>query len=104
VPFNTNCLITKRNEKIASHTTIPIPPPPPSSAGATVRDEPWPLLRLFAIGPDPETFVSIRCFRPAALVKSLSTIKAFYAVGLLNPTLNPNLEDQGIPFCLDHHI
>jgi hypothetical protein len=25
-----------------------------SSAGATVHDEPWPLLRLLDIGPDPE--------------------------------------------------
>jgi hypothetical protein len=31
VAFNTNCLITGRNEKIASHTTIPIPFSSPSS-------------------------------------------------------------------------
>jgi hypothetical protein len=30
-----------------------------SSAGATVHDEPWPLLRLVSIGPDPATFVYI---------------------------------------------
>jgi hypothetical protein len=29
-----------------------------SSAGATVHDEPWLLLRLLAIGPDPVTSVS----------------------------------------------
>jgi hypothetical protein len=30
---------------------------PPSSAGATVHDEFWPLLQLFAISPNPGTFV-----------------------------------------------
>jgi hypothetical protein len=27
----------------------------------------------------------------------------FYCVGLLAPRQTPNLEDQGIPFCLGHH-
>jgi hypothetical protein len=46
----------------------------------------------------------IACFRPAGLIKSVSSIRAFYGVGL--PTLHPtpNLEDQGIPLCLDHHL
>jgi hypothetical protein len=30
-----------------------------SPAGTMVRDEPWPLLRMLVIGPDPVTFVSI---------------------------------------------
>jgi hypothetical protein len=30
-----------------------------SSAGPTVRDEPWPLTRLLTTGLDPVTFVSI---------------------------------------------
>jgi hypothetical protein len=30
-----------------------------SSAGATVHDEPWLLLRILFFGPDPVTFVSI---------------------------------------------
>jgi hypothetical protein len=30
----------------------------PSSSGAAVYDEPWPLLRLLSIGPDPVSFVS----------------------------------------------
>jgi hypothetical protein len=29
--------------------------------------------------------------------------KFFYCVGLLAPRQTPNLEDQGIPFCLGHH-
>jgi hypothetical protein len=29
-----------------------------SSAGAAVHDEPWPLLRLLATGPDPVTFIT----------------------------------------------
>jgi hypothetical protein len=58
-----------------------------SSSGATVHDEPLPLLRLLT-----------------AIVKSFSTVKAFYGVGpsTLRPT--PNLEGQGIPFGLDHHL
>jgi hypothetical protein len=45
-----------------------------------------------------------RCFYLAAIVKSFSTIKAFYGLGLWAPCPNPNLEDKGIPFCLDHHL
>jgi hypothetical protein len=29
---------------------------------------------------------------------------SFYCVGLLVPRQTPNLEDQGIPFCLGHHL
>jgi hypothetical protein len=29
--------------------------------------------------------------------------KVFYCVEFLAPRQTPNLEDQGIPFCLDHH-
>jgi hypothetical protein len=28
----------------------------------------------------------------------------FYCVGLLAPRQTPNMEDQGIPFCLGHHL
>jgi hypothetical protein len=48
-------------------------------AGATLHDDLWPLLRLLAIGPDPDfrlhLGVSIR----------LQSIKAFYGVELLTP-------------------
>jgi hypothetical protein len=54
-----------------------------SSSVATVHDEPWPLLQLLP-----------------AILKSFLTVKAFYGVG---PS-TPNLEVQGIPFCLDHHL
>jgi hypothetical protein len=37
-----------------------------SSAAATIHEEPWPLVRLLAIGPDLVTFVSIYVFGPAA--------------------------------------
>jgi hypothetical protein len=36
----------------------------------------------------------------AAIVKSFSTGKAFYGVGQSTPRPAPNLEGQGIPFCL----
>jgi hypothetical protein len=39
-----------------------------------------------------------------AIVKSFSTVKAFCALGPLTPRSCPNLEGQGIPFCLDHHL
>jgi hypothetical protein len=42
-----------------------------SSTGVTVHDEPWPLVPLLAIGPDPVTFASIYVFDPAAVVKSV---------------------------------
>jgi hypothetical protein len=35
-----------------------------SSASATVHDELWPFSRLFTIGPNPVTFVSIWVFLP----------------------------------------
>ena len=56
---------------------------------------------------------------PASLLNSIhSTIKSvqlipllhfhnnkfLYCVGLLVPCQTPNLEDQGIPFCLGHHL
>jgi hypothetical protein len=62
-----------------------------SSSDATVHDEPWPLLRLFSL-------------RPAAIVINFLKIKAFYGVGPSTPRQTPNLEGQGIPFCLDHHL
>jgi hypothetical protein len=62
-----------------------------SSSGATVHDEPWPLLRFLSL-------------RPAAIVKSFSTVRAFYGVGPSTPRPTPNLKGQGIPFCLDHHF
>jgi hypothetical protein len=61
---------------------------------AIVHDETWPLLRLFAIG----------LFRPAEIVKSFSTVTPFLRGGVVNPTPTPNLEDQGISFCLNHHL
>jgi hypothetical protein len=48
-------------------------------------------------------------FRPSALNPSsfllCSTFVtiSFYCVGLIVPRQTPNLEDQGIPFCLGHH-
>jgi hypothetical protein len=73
-----------------------------SSAGATIHDGLWP------IGYDCSPLVPIlrlsspfKCFRPAAIFKSLSTIKAFYGVGLSTPRPTPKLENQGISFCLD---
>jgi hypothetical protein len=45
-----------------------------SSSGATVHDDPWPFLRLLSL-------------RPALIVKSFSTVKAFY--GVEPSTLHP---------------
>jgi hypothetical protein len=42
-----------------------------------------------------------RWLRLAAIVESFSTIKALYRVGLWTLRRTPNLENQGIPFCLD---
>jgi hypothetical protein len=57
-----------------------------SSSGAPVHDEPWPLLLL------------------PTIAKGFSTVKACYGVGLSTSHLTPNLEGQGIPLCLDHHL
>jgi hypothetical protein len=71
----------------------PLPPPPhppplpPSSSGATVYDEPWPLLCL--------------------LLQSLKVsqqLKLFMGWGSQPHAQPHNLEGQGIPFCLDHHL
>jgi len=48
---------------------------------------------------------------PSNIIKSIQLIpllnfrnnKFFYCVGLLTPRQTPNLEDQGISFCLGHH-
>jgi hypothetical protein len=48
--------------------------------------------------------VRFGCFLPAVIVESFSTIKVFYGVGLSTQRSTPNLEDQGIPFCLDLHL
>jgi hypothetical protein len=47
---------------------------------------------------------SFRCFLPAAIVKSFSIIKAFYGVGFLSRDPTLDLEDQGIPSCVVHHL
>jgi hypothetical protein len=74
-----------------SLVAIPTELPSSSSSGATVHDEPRPLLRLFSL-------------RPAAIAKRFSTVNAFYGVGPLTPRPIPNLEGQGIPSCVDHHL
>jgi hypothetical protein len=38
------------------------------------------------------------------VVKSFSEINAFYGAGLSTLRPTPNVEDQGIPFCLDHYL
>jgi hypothetical protein len=40
---------------------------------------------------------------PSFLCSTFVTVGFFYYVGLLAPCQTPNLEDQGIPFCLGHH-
>jgi hypothetical protein len=51
-----------------------------------VHDEPSPLLRL------------------PAIFKIFSTVKTFYGVEPSTPSPTPDLEGQGIPCCLDHHL
>jgi hypothetical protein len=53
---------------------------------------------LLSIGSNPVTFVHLRCFRPAAIVKTFSTVKAFYWLGPSTPRPTPNLKGQGILF------
>jgi hypothetical protein len=62
------------------------------------------VLQLLAIAADPATFVSFGCFLPAAIFKSFLSIKDFYGVGLSTLRPTPNLEDQDIHCCLDHHL
>jgi hypothetical protein len=58
-----------------------------SSSGATVHDEPWSLLRLLL-----------------QLLKVSQQLKLFTGWGRQPHAQPPNLEGQGIPFCLDHHL
>jgi hypothetical protein len=66
-------------------------------SGATVHDEPWPLLRLVSIGPGPETFVLYVSVWLQSL-KVSQQLKLFYRVGPSTPRPTPNLEGPGYPF------
>jgi hypothetical protein len=75
-----------------------------SSTGTTAHCGLWP------VEQDPSIF-SYQSPTLSIIIKSIQLFtfvdfrnnKFFYCVGLLAQRQTPNLEDQGIPFCLGHH-
>jgi hypothetical protein len=65
----------------------------------------WPVEQYPSIFPYLSLTLSIiiKSIQPFPLFDFRNN-KFFYCVGLLAARQTPNLEDQGIPFCLGHHL
>jgi len=71
-------------------------------------------LTLYTLLQEVEDSLQLPKFIPSPFLSIIKSIqltplinfcnnKFFYCVGFLTPCQTPNLEDQGIPFCLGHH-
>jgi hypothetical protein len=77
---------------------------PSSSIGTTARCGLWPIEQYSSIFSylSPTLSIIFKSIQPFPLFDFRNN--KFFTVGLLAPRQTPNLEDQGIPFCLGHHL
>jgi hypothetical protein len=76
-----------------------------SSTGTTAHCGLWPIEQAPSIFSylSPILSIIVKSIQPFPLLDFRNN-KFFYCVGLLAPCQTPNLEDQGVPFCLGHHL
>jgi hypothetical protein len=96
-PAQVTISTTKIEATVCSETLLLIPS---SSTGTTARCGLWPVEQYPSIFSYLSPTLSIFSVLPLIDFRNNNF---FYCAGLLAPRQTPNLEDQGIPFCLGHH-